>query len=1322
MAEAAGQPPRDYSNFSVVLLNSEDLIKERAACLPNGYYFMPVQDAEQYTLVVQGPDGWWFSPENLSVSTADGSCQPDQDINFNYTGFGVIGRVLGAVGGPSCAAKKDDGPQNVTVRLIPYKGCEEGDEACAAAAAEDTREEQTCPTDNRGLYAFGNLLPGVYIIEAEHDVYMINTTGKSELRKSITLNFDSAATADIFYAVGYDLTGSVVNQGSPVAGVQVFLYSDDVSVVHCPSGAGMAPAGHEAALCVAETAPDGKFVFPVVPCGKYTLVPHYQGEETIFDVKPTTLDVIVGHSSTVVAKPFQVTGFSLGGVVLDHAGTGVGGATVYIDSKRRTTTDSRGRYKLDQVSPTTQYTVTVSKSHYNFSSLDRITVKPSLVALPEIRATHYDICGKLLVKERAFKGSQQVRISGSSTDATKELELDEYGQAPFCFSVEPGIYKVSPAISGAHEEAGLAYNPRERTVEISSSPFLLANFSQGVTSISGTVECVDLCSPDVQVMLSRAGDSMPLKTVNLTEYSENFSFQGVKPGSYVVQIHKPVRGQFGIDGDNWCWKTSRHEVTMGPEDLTDLHFKQVGWVMRANVSHPVKKIPCLHDDLQPVFLDFERGLNEMCMKAPGSHMMLMMDLCLYFGALMIPYETDMPTVLQLQAKMHLLQGTIVVDSRITPDAGNLTDLLFPQFFKRNEIGYKSFVDLRNWARLRSRPNATNPYAVYEYAFWGDHGLDMVIRPYHDGRITDEYIALPGEDVPENTSEPESEPEPAPLESAASVEDNDEPAVVDSTMSTIDKAEDDDARPRHGVGERIPAPAKQSLKDFFREASIYSPAVLGKAADIDDIADMQKEGLNVGVEYPKPAEAPVQAPYLPEDEPLQQAPEEDEDPGWAETPYDPLDELPMRAKPLPPVEDTWPPRQRFLFYPAFRYASLLSDDCEPEILPFEARPGVYINGSVSPALEGVNISVITTTGSLNAGWVADEEVLWATSGPDGLFFAGPLYDDATYALKASKPGYLLKDLGGNSFQAEKLAEIIVVVVGGTAAEEPLPPVLLTLTGAGGFRKNTVSGEGGKLTVLDLFPGTMHLRPLLKEYKFSPETMSIKLGSGETKGVTFHANRVAYSALGNVTSLSGSPEAGMPVEARAVKGGYYETTETDVNGHFRLRGLIPGVPYSVQVVLKNGSEGSSRIERAAPKTLEVQVSEGANVEGLRFVVFDRAVGKTLTGLVEGGAGVRQWQPHLAVEVAHAADPSRVERTLPLPPSLFYEVQDLPRGKYIVRLSLSLPEKTHQLLHEPVEVDLQTDSLVHAAPLRFSVQEKGDNDGRCVTSPDGSRQCKW
>lgn len=50
-----------------------------------------------------------------------------------------------------------------------------------------------------------------------------------------------------------------------------------------------------------------------------------------------------------------MTGFSIGGRVVDGNGAGVDGAKVSVDGQERSVTDENGYYKLDQVSSASEW-------------------------------------------------------------------------------------------------------------------------------------------------------------------------------------------------------------------------------------------------------------------------------------------------------------------------------------------------------------------------------------------------------------------------------------------------------------------------------------------------------------------------------------------------------------------------------------------------------------------------------------------------------------------------------------------------------------------------------------------------------------------------------------------------------------------------------------------------------------------------------------------------------------------------------------------------------------------------------------------------------
>lgn len=82
-------------------------------------------------------------------------------------------------------------------------------------------------------------------------------------------------------------------------------------------------------------------------------------------------------------------------------------------------------------------------------------------------------------------------------------------------------------------------------------------------------------------------------------------------------------------------------------------------------------------------------------------------------------------------------------------------------------------------------------------------------------------------------------------------------------------------------------------------------------------------------------------------------------------------------------------------------SISSDGCQATIPPFLGRPGLYLEGSVSPALSDVDIRIVAAGESINAPLLKGELALETKTGADGSFIGGPLYDDTSYHVEASK---------------------------------------------------------------------------------------------------------------------------------------------------------------------------------------------------------------------------------------------------------------------------------------------------------------------------------
>lgn len=1078
----------DYSHVTVELRTLDGLVKDQTQCAPNGYYFIPVYDKGSYVIKIKGPEGWTYAPEQVPVVVDHTGCNANEDINFRFTGFTLSGRVVGAVSGDSCL-RKDNGPSNVNVELISHSG----------------DVVSSVSTTSTGSYSFNNITPGKYKIVASRPDLSIEIKGSQE----VEVGFDNGVIDDIFYASGYDIRGYVVAQGNPILGVHFYLYSDDVLEVNCPHDSGNAP-GLGKALCHAVSDADGMFRFKSIPCGTYKLIPFYKGENTVFDVSPPSLLVSVQHDHAIVPQRFQVTGFSVGGRVVDDNGVGVDRAKVIVDGHERSITDKEGYYKLDQVT-SKRYSIEAKKEHYKFERLSDFLVLPNLASINDIKAVAYDICGMALTVNSAYKA--KVALTHGPENVKPQLKLtDESGN--FCFQVPPGGYRLSAIAATPESAPELQFSPHHIDVVI-NKPLLDVKFYQAQVNVRGSVVCKDKCGPFVSVKLVRLdGKNKEEKTINLTDQSNEFSFSSVLPGKYRVEVNNYSPGITSGE-DIWCWEQNFINVNAGMEDVEGITFTQKGYWVRIVSSHDVDAY-LVQADSSRVNLKIKRGSQKICVTSPGVHELHFVDSCISFGSSSLRVDTSDLSPINLKGEKYLLKGHINVDSD-----KNLPDDIPVDIFDNEEKLVGSTT-----ARVVSTEADPSRAAIYEYSVWANFGEKLNFVPRDS---------------------------------------------------------------RNGIEKKL------------------------------------------------------------------------------------------------------------LFYPRKQHVSVQQDGCQVPIAPFSGRLGLYIEGSVSPPLSHVNIRVVAQGDSHVSHLKKGDTSLETTTGTDGSFGAGPLYDDISYNVEASKPGYHVKQVGQYSFSCQKLGQISVRLYSREDSNEPFPSVLLSLSGEDGYRNNSVTGVGGAFVFDNLFPGSFYLRPLLKEYSFSPPAQAIDLGSGESKEVVFHATRVAFSALGKVTLLSGQPKEGVSVEARAESKGFYEETVTDSSGSYRLRGLQPDTTYEIKIARKSELDGAL-IERASPKSLTVKVGN-EDIKDLDFVVFEQPDTTILSGHVDG-KDIKGLRSHIRVEIISL--PSKAETIFPLPISNFFQVKDLPKGKHVVQLRSSMPSSSYKFESEAVEVDLESQPQIHVGPLSYRIVE--------------------
>ncbi|GAB1292109.1 Nodal modulator 1 [Apodemus speciosus] len=405
----------------------------------------------------------------------------------------------------------------------------------------------------------------------------------------------------------------------------------------------------------------------------------------------------------------------------------------------------------------------------------------------------------------------------------------------------------------------------------------------------------------------------------------------------------------------------------------------------------------------------------------------------------------------------------------------------------------------------------------------------------------------------------------------------------------------------------------------------------------------------------------------------------------------------------------PSSKELLFYPPSMEATVSGESCPGKLIEIHGKAGLFLEGQIHPELEGVEI-VISEKG-------ASSPLITVFTDDKGAYSVGPLHNDLEYTVTSQKEGYVLTAVEGTvgDFKAYALAGVSFEIK--AEDDQPLPGVLLSLSG-GVFRSNLLTQDNGILTFSNLStacsPGQYYFKPMMKEFRFEPSSQMIEVQEGQNLRITITGFRTAYSCYGTVSSLNGEPEQGVAVEAVGQKDCsiYGEDTVTDEEGKFRLRGLLPGCVYHVQLK----AEGNDHIERALPHHRAIEVGNN-DVDDVNIIVFRQINQFDLSGNVITSS---EYLSTLWVKLYKSESLDNPIQTVSLGQSLFFHFPPLLRDgeNYVVLLDSTLPRSQYDYVLPQVsftarklpEQDIAQGSYI-ALPLTLLLLLAGYNHDKLI-----------
>ncbi|XP_042777239.1 nodal modulator 1 isoform X2 [Panthera leo] len=319
----------------------------------------------------------------------------------------------------------------------------------------------------------------------------------------------------------------------------------------------------------------------------------------------------------------------------------------------------------------------------------------------------------------------------------------------------------------------------------------------------------------------------------------------------------------------------------------------------------------------------------------------------------------------------------------------------------------------------------------------------------------------------------------------------------------------------------------------------------------------------------------------------------------------------------------PSSKELLFYPPSMEATVSGESCPGKLIEIHGKAGLFLEGQIHPELEGVEI-VISEKG-------ASSPLITVFTDDKGAYSVGPLHSDLEYTVSSQKEGYVL-----------------------TAVEGTI----------GDFKAYALAGVSFES------PGQYYFKPMMKEFRFEPSSQMIEVQEGQNLKISVTGYRTAYSCYGTVSSLNGEPEQGVAVEAMGQNDCsiYGEDTVTDEEGKFRLRGLLPGCVYHVQLK----AEGNEHIERALPHHREIAVGNN-DIDDVNIIVFRQINQFDLSGNVITSS---EYLPTLWVKLYKSENLDSPMHTVSLGQSLFFHFPPLLRDgqNYVVLLDSTLPRSQY------------------------------------------------
>uniref|UniRef100_U5EYY7 Putative metalloproteinase-related collagenase pm5 n=1 Tax=Corethrella appendiculata TaxID=1370023 RepID=U5EYY7_9DIPT len=680
----------DFSKVEVALYTTQGSLKVKTDCSPsNGYYFIPLYDKGNYVIKVNPPPGWSFEPESVDVQFdgVNDICSLGKDINFNFKGFGITGKV------------------QIYGNKTPAKGVQ------VELKSENNQKIGHTYTDSNGIFSFTPIIPGKYIVKATHEKWhFLNSEHQVTVQTGNT-----EIPANSLIVSGFNVVGRVLSEGfGGFAGVGLLLYNlkGQNTISKCverniPAISNTDSRYDEKPLCYTTTnKPNGEYIFENISSGKYLIVPYFENKNIKFHIEPKFLEVEVLKDTLTVPNSFDVSGISVSGKILvGPNGRGIPNANIKINGRDVAVTDKNGGYTLDNINTGT-YTIQVTADNVQFNDH---TVKISITnpALPDIYVNGFKVCGQVVSKT-----SHNVAITKQASTYHTEIST-EANSGAWCLYLSNGKYLVEVLTSSEEKARGIQFFPLSQTIEVDSSPLDGIMFSQLKAMVIGQIKCLsdaDISCHNTAVTLQALDSSGKIVSQPIVT--------NVKGGSYNFDNILPGLYEISVPNSKLCWESNSYRVNIKSAKESVPIFKHTGYIIAIASSHTTQisyKLKQVENAKSHEAI-LTPGLNSFCVEKAGTYDIKFSGCHLYDENVVKTFSTNSQTPLNVNAVKHLNTVKILSTDRVSDYQVKI---------------FTSGKNVEEFVRFTTTGSKEDGYIVYKYDFYLKYDERVKITPVSD---------------------------------------------------------------------------------------------------------------------------------------------------------------------------------------------------------------------------------------------------------------------------------------------------------------------------------------------------------------------------------------------------------------------------------------------------------------------------------------------------------------------------------------------------------------------------------------------------------------